>query len=397
MQNKYYIDIFSGCGGFAKGLLEAGWRGIFAIEKNPEAFATFKYNLIDKNQYFDWPAWLSVTPHDINTVIKDNKKELMSLRGKVKLVAGGPPCQGFSLAGKRNHKDQRNTLVKSYVKFIDLLQPDMILFENVYGFTFQFANKDGIKKYSSYVEEKLIHMGYQVDHRLINMADYGVPQNRRRFILIGMKHDNPQTAFEELEKESERLKKEKALSEKTSAQEALSDLERSHGISQSPDSKGFMAGLYGEIESNYQKMMRAKMEHETGTIADSHRFVNHSDRIVQLHKDLLEKATPGERITPNNQIGVEIKRRNVTVLGRGLQAPTITSIPDEIVHYSEPRILTVREYARLQSFPDDYVFLGRYTSGGKQRKNEVCRYTQIGNAVPPLFAEMLGRVLLSRS
>ena len=81
------------------------------------------------------------------------------------------------------------------------------------------------------------------------------------------------------------------------------------------------------------------------------------------------------------------------MLGPNSQSPTITSIPDELVHYCEPRILTVREHARIQSFPDWYEFKGKYTSGGKRRKNEVPRYTQVGNAVPPLFAEQIGRAI----
>ena len=89
-----------------------------------------------------------------------------------------------------------------------------------------------------------------------------------------------------------------------------------------------------------------------------------------------------------------LNRRGVTVLNADSYAPTITSIPDELVHYCEPRILTVREHARIQSFPDWYEFKGKYTSGGKRRKNEVPRYTQIGNAVPPLFAEQIGRAIM---
>ena len=84
----------------------------------------------------------------------------------------------------------------------------------------------------------------------------------------------------------------------------------------------------------------------------------------------------------------------LTVLDANGQAPTITSIPDELVHYEEPRILTVREHARIQSFPDWYEFKGKYTSGGKRRKMEVPRYTQVGNAVPPLFAEQIGIALM---
>ena len=136
--------------------------------------------------------------------------------------------------------------------------------------------------------------------------------------------------------------------------------------------------------------MRNGMENHNGAV-DSHRFVNHTDSIVQLHNDLLQNAPRGKRITPKDGIVEKLKRRGVTVLDANSQTPTITSIPDELVHYEEPRILTVREHARIQSFPDWYEFKGKYTSGGKRRKMEVPRYTQVGNAVPPLFAEQIGR------
>ena len=125
------------------------------------------------------------------------------------------------------------------------------------------------------------------------------------------------------------------------------------------------------------------------TSVDTHRFVNHSKRIVDLHNQLLEKASRGKWITPKDQEFADLKKRKVTVLDPKSQSPTITSIPDEIVHYEEPRIMTVREHARLQSFPDWYEIIGKYTFGGKRRKMEVPRYTQIGNAVPPLFAEQV--------
>lgn len=92
-----YIDIFAGCGGLSTGLFNAGWTGLFAVEKNEDAFATLKCNLIDKKHHFMWPDWLSVSEHDINELIKNNKEQLQALQGIVTLVAGGPPCQGFTI------------------------------------------------------------------------------------------------------------------------------------------------------------------------------------------------------------------------------------------------------------------------------------------------------------
>ena len=134
MQQQFnYIDLFAGCGGLSLGLHLSGWRGVFAIEKSPFAFATLKYNLIDNRNHFDWPKWLPISNHDINEILLKHSTQLAELQGNIDLVVGGPPCQGFSMAGKRVENDVRNQLVFSYVQFIKLIQPKVVLFENVKG------------------------------------------------------------------------------------------------------------------------------------------------------------------------------------------------------------------------------------------------------------------------
>lgn len=386
---KVYIDIFAGCGGLSTGLLNAGWTGLFAIEKNADAFFTLKHNLIDGKKHFLWPTWLPVQECDINEILKKHAEELRALQGKVALVAGGPPCQGFSMAGKRDKNDQRNKLVKSYIKFIKFVLPEAIIFENVHGFTVNFKGKRGTKQYSSYVERTLKRLGYKTMHQIVDMSEYGIPQNRKRFILVAMREHSPKKVFEILSKNKESFCKAKGITCSTTVYDAISDLEKTHGTRPSPDTKGFQAGLYGPIQSGYQRLMRQGTKSET-EVVDSHRFVNHRKATIDLHNDLLAHAPVGKRITPDDKIVPNLNRRGVTILNRGSQSPTVTSIPDEIIHYIEPRILTVREHARIQSFPDWFEFKGKYTSGGKRRKQEVPRYTQVGNAVPPLFAEQIG-------
>ena len=390
--NKIYIDIFAGCGGLSAGLIEAGWTGLFGIEKNNDAFSTFKYNLIDNRDYFLWPDWLPMKEWDINDILKKYPRELKKLRGTVTLVAGGPPCQGFSMAGVRNENDKRNELVKSYIKFIRYVLPEAIVFENVNGFTVNFNSGRGTKKYSSYVEKELKRLGYFTEYKIINMAKYGIPQNRKRFILIALKNHQPQNVFNKLEENSNEFCLNKGIKRQTTIYDAISDLEMKNGICQSPDSKGFKAGIYGKATSGYQKLMRKNISTNL-KIPDSHRFVNHKEKTIELHIDLQKNAPAGKRITPKDEIVSGLNRRGVTVLDKNGQSPTITSIPDELIHYNEPRILTVREQARLQGFPDWFKFRGKYTSGGKRRKTEVPRYTQVGNAIPPLFAEQIGNAL----
>lgn len=394
MKNEhYYIDIFAGCGGLSAGLLEAGWTGLFAIEKNSDAFSTLNYNLIQGSKHFSWPDWLPRKECDINILLKNYEKELLRLQGNVTLVAGGPPCQGFSTAGKRDRNDQRNKLVKSYIKFIKLVMPKVIIFENVHGFTVHFKGKRGTKQYSSYVEGALKRLGYKVAHQMVNMSEYGVPQNRKRFILVAMREHSPKDVFSQLEMNRNSFCHSKGISCSTNVDEAIGDLKKTCGTISSPDTRGFQAGIYGIAQSGYQRLMRKGVVDEDSAV-DSHRFVNHRKEIVRLQEELLQKAPRGKRVTPDDNIVGNLKRRGVTVLDASAKTPTITTIPDELVHYEEARILTVREHARIQSFPDWFQFKGKYTSGGQRRKLEVPRYTQVGNAVPPLFAEQIGLAIL---
>ena len=398
-QKKYtVIDLFAGCGGLSLGLYQAGWHGLFAIEKNAFAFETLKYNLIDNKKHFDWPEWLPKTAHDINEVLKNYSEQLMDLQGKVDLVAGGPPCQGFSMAGKRVKDDLRNQLVFSYIKFIKLVQPKMILFENVKGFTYAFnkKRKDGVKPYSQIVIKALEGLGYAVKPHVIDFSEYGVPQRRKRFILVGTK-DNlcSPDKFELLLKnnKNEFLKK-KGLSATTTLQEAISDLLHSNGEVPTPDRKGFNSGKYGKVElTNYEKLMRGDYP-ETHDMPDSHSFAHHTPDKTNCYIRLLaEYPLRGKRIDGKAREGWGIRQRGITILDPYTVSPTITGQPDDYLHYAEPRIMTVRECARIQSFPDWYEIKKKYTTGGQMRKIEVPRYSQVGNAIPPLFAEQAGGVL----
>jgi DNA (cytosine-5)-methyltransferase 1 len=398
--DKVVIDLFAGCGGLSLGLYQAGWKGLFAIEKNAFAFETLKFNLIDNKKHFDWPQWLPQKEHDINEVLANYSKQLKSLRGKVDLVAGGPPCQGFSMAGKRVEDDVRNQLVFSYIKFIDLVKPKMILFENVKGFTYAFdkgkSEDSQNEPYSQKVARELDKLGYNIKAHVIDFSEYGVPQRRKRFILVGIQKQLGSPAdFENLlkEKRGEFLKN-KGLSETTTLKDAISDLLRSNGELPSVDRKGFNSGKYGHVNlSNYEKVMRGDYPnmHE---VADSHSFAKHTPEKLACYKRLLAECSQiGKRIDGKSREYWGVKQRGITVLNPNTVSPTITGHPDDYLHYLEPRIMTVRECARIQSFPDWYEIKKKYTTGGKMRKVEVPRYTQIGNAIPPLFAELAGNVL----
>lgn len=395
MKQLNYIDIFAGCGGLSLGLNNAGWKGLFAIEKGKDAFATLKYNLIDKKQHFCWNEWLPQTEHDINEVIITHRKNLEKLAGNVTLVVGGPPCQGFSMAGQRKKNDIRNKLSESYIEFISIVRPKMLIFENVQGFTIGFKDEEDKKgvPYSKILKEKLEELGYLVEGKMIDISEYGVPQKRNRFIMIGVLQGNPHDFFELLYKNRENFLTQKGLNERVSVNEAIGDLLKENGTTPTPDFKNYESGVYGEIQSNYQKLMRKNVGSVVGKVADSHRFAKHSKETTDMNNEMLIKCPRLKRVTPKDNLIDNLRKRGVTVLDENRAAPTITAHPDDFVHYSEPRILTVRESARIQSFPDDFEFKGKYTTGGQLRKIEVPRCTQVGNAVPPLFAEQIGLAL----
>ncbi|HSC54248.1 MAG TPA: DNA cytosine methyltransferase [Phnomibacter sp.] len=402
--NSTYIDLFAGCGGLSLGLNLSGWKGLFAIEKSPFAFATLKHNLIDNLNHFNWPNWLDKSQHDIDNVLKTKSVELKKLRGKVDMVAGGPPCQGFSSAGRREESDHRNELINSYIKFIRIVQPKIIFFENVRGFTQRFEkNRSKGIKYSEFVQKALRRSGkdfkgYEVYGELIDFAEFGIPQKRTRFILVGIRKDVfeksktfPHHFFELLKSQRKSFLVNKGLGLTQNLQDAISDLLEKNGTIDCPDSIGFLSSVYSTAQGPYQKLMRASLSSES--IPDSHRFAKHAIETKTLFQSLISKAPKGKKINGQEREKFNIKKRGIVVLDPNKPAPTLTSHPDDYVHYCEPRILSVREYARIQTFPDWFEFKEKYTTGGKLRIVEVPRYTQVGNAIPPLFGEQAGLVL----
>ncbi|KGE13796.1 DNA cytosine methyltransferase [Sphingobacterium deserti] len=403
MAKNTYIDLFAGCGGLSLGFYNSKeWEASFAIEKSPDAFETLKYNLIERHEHFNWPSWLPLVNHDINDIIKKYDANLRSLRGQIDLVAGGPPCQGFSTAGRRIENDKRNMLIESYVNFIRLVQPKLIFFENVKGFTQKFdKNKVKGRVYSEYVKSSLSRVmkkenfpGYEVHGKLIDFSDFGVPQKRTRFILVGIRKDLDLTYtskdfFDLLISNKTAFAESKGISVSTTLEDAISDLLRIQETA-CPDSIGFRSGLYNNISSDFQRLLRHGCFDK---VPDSHRFARHSDETVKKFQYLLKFAERGKSLSKEIKERYDLKKRTIIPLAGNQPTPTITTLPDDYIHYSEPRIFTVREYARIQSFNDWYKFKSKYTTGGKRRTKEVPRYSQIGNAIPPLFGEQAGVIL----
>jgi DNA (cytosine-5)-methyltransferase 1 len=399
-----FIDAFAGCGGLSLGLLRAGWRGLFAIERDAFAFATLKKNLVDEGarHRYDWPRWLEQKPLGIEELMAQHPEQLASLRGKVDLLAGGPPCQGFSSAGRRRLGDPRNRLVSKYLDFVELVLPRMVLIENVRGITYDFASS-GDEPSRNFAGELIqrLSLNYTVYNDTIRLSEFGVPQQRPRFFLVGMlKSSAPRLArtdgpFARLRSSKVRFLDHRGLTPRVTARQAISDLEVARcGKAACADSKGYEAIRAGRTFSNFQMLMRDGFP---GIVPDT-RLAKHRPHIVERFEKIIFECKEAGRL--GVQLNAEMRRRHginkmaTRVLDPDTPAPTITSMPDDLLHYTEPRTLTVRENARLQTFPDWFAFQGKYTTGGERRAREVPRFTQVANAVPPLVAEMWGEVLL---
>lgn len=398
-----FVDIFAGCCGLSLGLMQAGWNGLFAIEHDSNAFQTLHDNLIiEGNRYqFDWPDWLPKTPHSVENSIQQYRLNFASLEGKVDMIVGGPPCQGFSYAGRRDSNDPRNKLVESYLEVVDLIKPKIVLIENVKGITQDFSDDkrpEGKINYARQIIESL-SKEYNVSSQIIDTSVFGVPQRRNRFFIIAVKSeiskyldDNP---FVAIERERLTFLRTKGLhSLPISSRSAISDLEISrNGKLPSRDSPDFEEIAYISPLTSYQSLMHDNL----GQSLTDTRLARHKPEIVSRFGKIIDNCHANGRL--NISLSSELKasfglRKNaIRVLDPENPSPTITSMPDDLIHYSEPRTLTVRENARLQSFPDWFIFKGKYTTGGKLRKREVPRFTQVANAVPPLVAEAIGGVL----
>lgn len=334
------LDLFCGCGGLSQGFLEAGYDVVLGVDNWQDAIDTFKKNHVNSNAIV---ADLFVeTPKSLSdkTACK-----------YVDVIIGGPPCQGFSIAGKRIINDERNQLYKSFVAFVRFYKPKAFLMENVPNIVSMGlgAIKDNIVK-------DFESLGYKVVYKVLMASDYGVPQNRRRAFFIGLQNENEFEFPEQL------------LASKINSYQAISDL---------PE-KGLIDGANYplDIQSDYQKNIRLKSK---GVF--NHQISNHSEQTVTL----IAMVPDGGNYKDLPKDLQDTRRVNIAWTRLNSQKPsfTIDTGHRHHFHYKFNRIPTVRESARIQSFSDDFIFTGSKTS----------QYKQVGNAVPPLLAKVLAEKL----
>lgn len=325
MKNKI-IDLFCGCGGLSLGFEMAGFESVLAIDMWKDAIESYNFNRINKTGKCIDIASLS------DEELKKYSKEVVG-------VIGGPPCQGFSTVGKRETDDPRNHLYIEYCRVVENVNPDFFVLENVKGLlTLEkgFFKDDIVKRFTK--------LGYFVTYKVLNASNYGVPQNRERVFFVGIKN----TCSFDFPEEIPGL---------VSCSDAISDLLR-------PYEDGPLSEYQSYIRNNSSKLYNNEL-------------TNHSDETISI----ISQIPDGGNIKSLPKEYWEIRKYNKAFERMASNKPsnTVDTGHRNYFHYSENRIPTVRENARLQSFPDTFIFKGSKTS----------QYKQVGNAVPPLLAYAL--------
>jgi DNA (cytosine-5)-methyltransferase 1 len=286
-------------------------------------------------------------------------------------------------------------LFESYLNLVDILKPKAVLIENVRGFTMDFNSDENVMNYSQKLRDRLAK-DYDVFEDLLDLSRFGVPQLRTRYFLLaiqpGVCKENP---FSLLKARLPSFLRSMQLKAPVTSWAAISDLEIARGGKQpSSETPGFDEIAYTSPRTHYQRLMGASAD----TVPTDLRLARHSAEVTERFREIIELSHAEGRL--NTTISDEVrarfglKKRALRVLDPDRPSPTITSLPDDLLHYEEPRALTVRENARLQSFPDWYSFKGKYTTGGHLRRKEVPRFTQVANAVPPLVSKAFGELLI---
>lgn len=343
--SKYNVlDLFCGAGGLSYGFERAGFNVLLGIDNDAKALETFERNHNGAK---------SICGDITEITYKDHITPLLNGK-KIDVIIGGPPCQGFSLSGPRNFNDPRNKLYLSYIRLVREIQPKAFVIENVPGLVALFNGevKDNIIK-------TFTKMGYEVKYRILCAADYGVPQNRKRVVFVGIKGEN---VFEYPAIQTEQVTCEMALSDLPPLIDVLG---------------GDVQSYASAPQNAYQKLMREKSDEVRNHVAASHsEKVQHIISLVPdggNYKDL-----PAEfRGSRNFHVAW-------TRFHSQKPAPTIDTGHRHHFHYKYNRVPTVRECARLQSFPDDFIFLG----------NKTQQFRQVGNAVPPIMAQRIADQLI---
>lgn len=354
MNNKI-IDLFSGCGGFSVGFEKAGFSVSKAVEFDSKIASIYADNHPSANLFID----------DIGKI----NNETNFSKGEVDIIVGGPPCQGFSMAGARIRQnafidDPRNYLFKQYLKVVQIVKPKVFIIENVKGIL-SMNNGDIFKEIINVFSDSNNFDGdkYYLHYKIVKGIEFGIPQKRERVIIIGRK--NKDFDFEKyLEKAKSIIKlKYPSFYDKVTVRDAIGNLPEptDNGIIKNP-----------KPLTDYQKFL----------LSESQKITNHTRfELTPVALNRIKQIKPGQNFTVLNEEIHSVHSGSYGRLEWNGVAPTITTRFDtpsggQFTHPDQDRMITPREAARIQSFPDDFVFVGT--------KSVICK--TIGNAVPPKIA-----------
>ena len=408
-RKRYFVDLFAGCGGLSLGLEQAGFIPALVNEISPDAMETYlinrddefpllrkKYQIGDVKELVDNEVLLGDI---LDNMLTDYGIDVKN--GDLDLLVGGPPCQGYSGIGhRRSYSVEKNELPSNhlYLDMVNLIKkfsPKIFLFENVKGILSGKWTSDGVRgEIWNDVNGAFLKLkNYSVRSKLVHSKDYGVPQNRPRVLLVGIRKDIVQD-----DNLSEDAFEAGFLPKPSNNYPSLSDL-----LGELVDDNFYYGGesshYLTEPKNEFQRKLRTDKQGQImgrGHSLVEQEYSKHTKRVIAKFTHMLNNG---------GEIPAEYKTKKfaqrVLPPTWGEKGPTITAtcLPDDYVHYSQPRILTVREWARLQMFPDWYIFSGKRTTGGIRRAGnprkgvydrELPKYTQIGNAVPVRLAKKIG-------
>src|SRR5574344_1089542 len=366
------IDLVAGCGGLSLGFEMAGFSIPLAIEKDEWASQTYKANHINTKVITD----------DITQIL--NLENLLPKEMIIDGIIGGPPCQGFSLSGNRDKNDPRNSLFMEFVRFVKFYKPKFFVMENVTGIlSMRTKNNESVKHL---ILKEYDNIGYNVKICKLNAAEYGVPQARIRGVFIGIRKDI-KFIEEKIEPKPSYLG-----NKQITIEQAIMDLPHV----ESGQGKEEMDYVINPINS-YQKWARKGSKKVYNHIA-----MRHTKRLIERFKQIKF----GESVANVSEEHQQRKRGDATKVSGKIfsqnnmrpypnkPSPTIpASFQSNFVHPFFNRNYTAREGARLQSFPDTYIFYGKRTTMSWEKN--LSQYQQIGNAVPPLLANAIAKNILN--
>lgn len=347
------VDLFSGAGGLSRGFLDAGYDVVLGVDFDDAALQTFKANHGSAEA-----MKLDLFDHsNIDKIVEFLDEKNI----KLDVLVGGPPCQGFSIAGPRDMNDKRNSLYLAMVKLADRLKPQAVVLENVPG---MIRTNGGIG--AKRIVQDFAEIGYKMIPKLLYAPDYGIPQIRKRVFFVGLRDSDEEFEFPLATCDKENY---------VTCADAIDDLPSL----QTDDGEI----IYGDEIQAYRTP--ARTEYQTLMRKNTKQVQNHIGSIpIEKTKKMISLVPEGKnyKALPEEYRGLYKYHEALTRYHSQKPSLTINTGHRSHFHYLYNRIPTVRESARLQSFPDDFIFYG----------NKSQQYKQVGNAVPP----MLGQVIATK-